>query len=67
MREQVQFLSLIIGAVVCCMLPLALVGGVSLVSGMRWREPFPSLIGVVVVTVALGWAASGVARRRRGF
>jgi hypothetical protein len=65
--ETFQVFGIVLAALVCCGLPFLLIGGVSLVSGLRWGKPVLLLVGAIVLALVIGrvvWVAS---RERRWF
>jgi len=59
--ETFQVFGIVLAALVCCALPFLLIGGVSLVSGLRWGKPFLLLVGALGLALVIGgvvWVAS---------
>lgn len=64
--DTLTLLGAIAAAVVCCALPLLLIGGIGLIGGIAWGKVLLVLLGLAAVGVAVGQAAIRTLRRQRG-
>lgn len=53
-------------AAVCCLLPLLILGGLSIAGGIAWGRVGPILVGAAALVLVLGRAAAVARRRERG-
>lgn|GEM_PF-2079531 len=65
--ETFQILSVALAALVCCILPFLLIGGVSLVGGLRWGKPVLLLVGAIVLALVIGRVVRAASRERRWY
>ncbi len=65
MRDTLTTVGAVVLVAVCCLLPVLLVGGISVLGGVVWREAALGLAGVIVLVLALGGAVVIVRRRSR--
>ncbi len=62
MKDTLLTAGAVVLAVACCLLPLVLLGGISVVSGLVLREIALILVGAVVILFAVGRAIVWVRR-----
>ena len=63
MKSPLATLGAIALVAVCCLLPVLIIGGIGVLSGIAWGKAALVLIGVAILLFALGRAAA-IARRR---
>lgn len=62
MKDTLLTAGAVVLAVACCLLPLVLLGGIGVVSGLALREITLILVGAVVILFAVGRAIVWVRR-----
>lgn len=64
MKDTLLTAGAVVLAIACCLLPLVLLGGISVVSGLALREIALILVGAVVILIAVGRAIAWVRQSR---